>query len=224
MTLPVWGASLEIKAQNVSAAGVFSGYASTFSGKPDSYGDVIQAGAFGASLRKHQQEGRMPLMLWQHDVRQPIGAWQEFKEDNRGLFATGKLTLGTRLGAETHALLKDNALSGLSIGYTPLASAPGKGEIRRVLTKVELHEVSIVSMPANSEARVTAVKSAIAGPADLQRVLQQIGYSQREAKRLVAGGWPAFTKTDPSPELDAAVSLLSNSTAAVIALTRSSKT
>ena len=37
--------------------GEFSGYASTFGGEPDSYGDIIAPSAFKGSLREHEKRG-----------------------------------------------------------------------------------------------------------------------------------------------------------------------
>ena len=47
---------LEVKFQTASA-GLVSGYASVFGGKPDSYGDVIAPGAYAASLKAHREAG-----------------------------------------------------------------------------------------------------------------------------------------------------------------------
>ena len=55
-------------------------------------------------------------MLWGHDHKEPVGKWLTLKEDATGLQVTGRLTLGTRRGAEAYALLQDDALA-LSIGF-----------------------------------------------------------------------------------------------------------
>jgi len=75
-------------------------------------------------------------------------------------------------------------------------------EVRRI-TKLDLMEVSIVTFPANPKARVQAVKSALdAGElpsrVDLERALRhEFGFSQRQAKKLLAGGYGAL---DPEAE------------------------
>lgn len=153
---------LEIETKFQTAdAGLLSGYASVFGGKPDSYGDVIAPGAYAASLKEHREAGTVPLMLWQHDPNNPIGRWFDIKEDETGLHVTGQLVLDTVKGREAHALLKARALNGLSIGYRVIdfERLPGGG---RLLKQIELIEISLVSIPAASSARITSVKSASA--------------------------------------------------------------
>ena len=178
----------------VEVAGSFSGYASTFGGPPDSFGDVIASGAFARSLSEHRGAGTLPAMLWQHDSRAVVGRWREVVEDRRGLRVEGKLTLEVQRAREAYALLKDGALNGLSIGFRTRASRPQKGG-GRLLTDIELMEISLVALPANAMARVRDVKTAegIATIRDYEAALRDaLGFSARAAKRLAAGGWPAF--------------------------------
>ncbi|MEG8220124.1 phage major capsid protein [Sphingomonas sp. HH69] len=140
-------------------AGTLTGYASVFEGEPDSYGDVIARGAFTRSLAEHKAAGSAPLLLWQHDPSEPIGVWLALREDATGLHVTGKLILETRRGQEAYALLKAGALNGLSIGFRTRASERRNGG-GRVLQDLELIEISLVSIPAATRARVTGVKAA----------------------------------------------------------------
>src|SRR5574340_800788 len=138
----------EFKATDTDATGLFTGYAATFGGEPDAYGDIIAAGAFSGTLAEHKRIGTLPALLWAHDQNEPIGRFVEMKETADGLEVVGKLTLGTKRGHEAHQLMKDGALS-LSIGYTV---APGGAEDRhttRLLKAITLFEVSAVAMPAN---------------------------------------------------------------------------
>lgn len=140
-------------------AGTITGYASVFEGEPDSYGDIIARGAFTTSLAEHKAAGSSPLLLWQHDPSEPIGVWLALREDATGLHVTGKLILETRRGQEAYALLKAGALNGLSIGFRPRASER-RADGGRILQDLELIEISLVSIPAASLARVTNVKTA----------------------------------------------------------------
>jgi HK97 family phage major capsid protein/HK97 family phage prohead protease len=148
---------LEVKL-SPGEAGTFAGYASRFGGEPDSVGDVIAPGAFGQSLAEHKAAGTWPLMLWQHDTTEPIGVWEAITEDREGLAVKGRLILETRRGAEAYALLKAGALNGLSIGYRArdFERLPAAG---RLLKAIDLQEISLVSVPAASRARVTDVKA-----------------------------------------------------------------
>lgn len=145
-----------LQVKDVSDEGTFTGYGSIF-GNVDSYGEKVVAGAFGESLARHRQEGSKPLMLWQHNPDQPIGVWEDLAEDGKGLKGTGRFVMETARGREVHALLKAGAIRGLSIGYREVEVEPD-GNIR-VLKKLDLMEISVVSFPANRRARVESVKS-----------------------------------------------------------------
>jgi HK97 family phage prohead protease len=130
------------------------GYASLF-GACDQGGDIVQKGAYGASLAALAAEGRRVKMLWQHDPAQPIGIWDEVREDSRGLYVKGRLLEGTQRGREAAALIEAGAIDGLSIGYrTRKAGKTDKGQ--RLLTELELWEVSLVTFPMLPSARVGA--------------------------------------------------------------------
>ena len=62
---------------------VVAGYASLF-GVKDQGGDVVQKGAYAASLKRLAAGNRRVKMLWQHDPTQPIGVWDEVREDGGG--------------------------------------------------------------------------------------------------------------------------------------------
>ncbi|WP_151720393.1 HK97 family phage prohead protease [Gemmobacter serpentinus] len=137
----------------VSEGHVIAGYASLF-GKRDHGGDVVQAGAYAASLAALAAAGRRVKMLWQHDPAQPIGVWDEMREDATGLWVKGRLLPEVAKGREAAALLAAGAIDGLSIGYrTVKALREAKG---RQLTELDLWEVSLVTFPMQPEARVAA--------------------------------------------------------------------
>ena len=185
--------TLELK-RAPDAAGVFEGYASTFGGPPDMQDDIIARGAFAKSLDEHKARGTRPAMLWMHDPERPIGTWLAITEDSRGLAVTGRLVLESEKGAEAYALMKAGALAGLSIGYRTRDAAYVRAGVRE-LRDIELLEVSIVSVAANPRARVTAVKAADIRSFEAQ-LRDVLGFTQREAKRLAAGGWPALSERD----------------------------
>jgi uncharacterized protein len=131
-----------------------SGYASLF-GKVDQGNDVVQKGAYAASLQRLAARGGAVKMLWQHDPAQPIGVWDEVREDGLGLWVKGRILTKVDKGREAAALLGAGAIDGLSIGYrTVKAERNGKGQ--RLLSELELWEVSLVTFPMLPEARVSA--------------------------------------------------------------------
>ena len=134
---------------------MFEGYASLF-GTVDLGRDTVEPGAFARSLEKRGT--RAVRMLYQHDPSEPVGAWLVLKEDRRGLYVRGRLTLSSARGREVHALMRDGALDGLSIGFrTVRARTDARTGVRRLL-ELDLWEISIVTFPMLPGARVEAVK------------------------------------------------------------------
>jgi HK97 family phage prohead protease len=141
----------------VEADGTFAGYASLF-GKADLGRDMVMPGAFGASLAKRGAGG--VKMLFQHDPNEPIGVWDEIREDARGLYVKGRLTAGVGRAREVLSLMRAGALDGLSIGYRTVRGRTDRKTGIRQLLEVDLWEISVVTFPMLPEARVEAVKSA----------------------------------------------------------------
>lgn len=177
--------ALEIRATDED--GTIEGYGSVF-GQKDSYDDVIAKGAFAASLATHKSALTMPAMLWQHDSASPIGVWTDMTEDDNGLRVKGRLAMDTALGKEAYSLLKMGALNGLSIGFMSKQWQYDRDTDIRTLTEVELWEVSLVTFPAQSRARVTNVKSAdaMSVPKDAEHILRDAGFSKADATAFVS--------------------------------------
>lgn len=170
--------------------GIFSGYGSVF-GVVDSYRDTVIKGAFARSLDDWAKRGRLPALLWQHRMSEPIGVWTKMVEDDHGLYVEGKLALKTQRGAEAYELMRIGAINGLSIGFD--IGADGfeydKETDSYLLKEIDLWEVSLVTFPANVEATVDQVKAAIqAGPKEIERILRDAGFSRTQAKALLAHG------------------------------------
>ncbi len=139
---------------SVTDGTVIEGYASLF-GKRDQGGDVVAAGAYGRSLKALEAAGGRVKMLWQHDPAEPIGVWDEVREDAKGLYVKGRLLPDVGRAREAAALIAAGAIDGLSIGYrTVKATKDDRG--RRSLDELELWEVSLVTFPMLPDARVGA--------------------------------------------------------------------
>ena len=182
--------------------GTFEGYGSTFGGPPDSYGDVIERGAYSKSLAQWAAKSRLPALLWQHRQSDPIGKWLEMREDDHGLYVRGQiLVTAGELERRAFEHLRAGSVSGLSIGFTLPpggASFDSKTQTNR-LKQIELVEISIVSTPANDAARVDAVKCS---PRDFERQLRDVlGLSKSQARSLMSDGFPGL-QPDAEPEID----------------------
>ena len=124
------------------------GYASRF-GLRDLNDDVVVPGAFRDSLMQTGPGG--VRMLYQHQVKSPVGVWDEIVEDDRGLKVRGRIMDWSPQGRFAQALARAGALDGLSIGFRA-AKARRDGRLR-VLSGVDLWEVSLVTFPALGGAR-----------------------------------------------------------------------
>ena len=133
--------------------GTFTGYASTFSDVPDSYGDIVDPGAFKKTLKA--QKGRI-VSLFNHSFMEPIGKPIEMSEDDKGLLIKTKLSLDVRRARETLALIKDGVITQMSIGYQTIKEKTIDGI--RHLQELKLYDVSPVVFAANTEAVITGVK------------------------------------------------------------------
>lgn len=168
-------------------AGEIEGYASTFGGEPDSYGDVVAPGAFAASLKEHRKRGTRPKMFWQHDPDEPIGRWTEAEEDDTGLRVRGRLNMGVPRAASAYALLKAGDIEGLSIGYRIRKHEVDDDTGVWTLKEVDLFEVSVVSIPANDRALVATVKAQRACHEITERLRAGDRLTERELETLLKG-------------------------------------
>lgn len=195
-SLPVLhaGPAFEVKFAGGPAEGTISGYISAYGPPADSYSDIIQRGAFDASLAEQQSQGFALPMLWAHDMAKPCGKWTSFKSDEYGLRATGVLSLETEAGKQAHLHLKAGDVSSLSIGYTvPRDGYQYQPDGTRLLTRIDLLEASIVPVGANRRARISSIKS-LQTQRDLERWLHDEGGLPRAAAvRLAKGGWRALS-------------------------------
>jgi hypothetical protein len=200
------GIALEAKAINED--GTFEGYGSIF-GNVDSYGEVVEPGAFSASLVDSRRKGNSVKMLWQHDPSQPIGVWTDLAEDSKGLYVKGRLLKDTvPQAAAAYALLKESALDGLSIGYRVVEAAPHPDKQGILsLKKLQLKEVSVVTFAANDRARVTDVKHMIAAGLlptvrEFEEFLRDAGGFSKSVAAAIAAKATPHLRGEPEAKAD----------------------
>ena len=179
----------------------FKGYGAVF-GNIDKGGDMIEPGAFAdflADMRVGRQQ--WPAMLSQHggmgmtaqDIT-PVGLWISLAEDGRGLDAEGEFA-DTERGVELYKLAKMKprpAINGLSIGYIAKESTPRTkpDEPRRRLKRIDLVEISPVTFPMNTKARVTSIKSMLDNEREIEAwLMRDAGFTSREAKTVIGHGF-----------------------------------
>ncbi len=177
----------------------FEGYGSVW-GRVDSYGDTVIKGAFGDSLK-----ARRPMMLFGHNPGRVPGKWISAAENDQGLQLKGQLTPGHSEASDIGASLKHGALNGLSIGGYTTDWEPQKSG-GRVIKVFDLYEVSIVSMPAEQEARIdsTSVKAMIDTAtklSDFEDFLREAGIS-KDAATSVVSRFVKVVRGDPAVSPD----------------------
>lgn len=204
------------RVQTTDAARTFAGHGSVFDDPhptsswalPMDWLDVVKPGAFKKTLAEHKRRGTAPAMLFQHDWDNVVGAYQEVGEDEDGLDLKGKLAASakTPAGADLYELVSMGALTGLSIGFRPMKVKLDEKAKTREILEVELHEVSLVTIPGAPSARIQDVKSA--DPTRIKRriedALRDAGLSRQEAKALIADGFKGLSLRDAAAEDDEA--------------------
>lgn len=183
----------DVKAANDD--GTFSGYGSVF-GVIDSYNEIVAPGAFAASLAETKGKGRSLPVLWQHRSGEPIGDWDmsTLIEDSYGLKGDGQLWLEEAPYARiAHRGMKSRAITGLSIGYFVRDESYDQKTGIVTLKRLDLVEISIVTTPANDEARIDAIKAKLAHGGlpslpEFEHYLREAGFSKTQATVIAGRG------------------------------------
>jgi uncharacterized protein len=189
--------------------GVFEGIASTPS--KDRHGDIVQRGAFSASIAELEAGKRRVPLLVDHDSRSQIGGIKTAREDDVGLQVSGQIVKGTPAADRIHALAKAGDV-GLSIGFMPMPEAfeklPGGGTLYK---SVDLVEISAVSTPSNRGSRILRIKElAQSSPREVEEILREAfpDIPGRLAKKMAVACLDVLNDSDddrPNPAELAAV-------------------
>jgi len=197
MHLEYFTSRMEAKALNED--GAFEGYGAVFE-NVDRGGDIIKKGAFRESLSQHKKQKTKPLFLLNHDSDQVAGVIDEIKEDNRGLFVTGRFNLEKQAARETYSDIRMGASKGMSIGYIARKVTRDEQTGVRTISALDLWEVSSVAFPMNERAEFLGVKSIanqISTVREFESFLRDVGgFSAGRAKKYAARG---FCDRSPNP-------------------------
>ncbi len=183
--------------------GTFEGHAAVF-GKLNSFSEVIMPGAFKKTLKSRSKN--KVKMLRQHQQSSIIGVWEELREDSDGLFVRGRLLTEIQAAKETLILLKAKALDGLSIGFRTVLEEFDHKKKHINLLEIDLFEISLVAIPSQAAALVTAVRAMspeeITTKIELEKALRDAGFSTSTSKYITAG-WnpPALRNAEGGDEM-----------------------
>lgn len=138
---------LAVKALEREDGRWIEGWATT--GREDRVGDIVVPEGAAYTLP-------IPL-LFAHKHDEPIGSVVRAEITKAGIRIRAKLTEGVARADEVWRLVQDGALTAVSIGFQALKhSALPNGGMR--FDKWEWHELSVVSVPANPDARISVAK------------------------------------------------------------------
>jgi len=133
---------------------ILEGYAALF-GVEDQMRDIVRAGAFAASLKR--RTAQLPILV-EHEPRLLAGYWTDTREDVRGLWLMGEIR-DELPGAARAKRAIARGVDGLSIGFVPVVQH--RSGVHRVLSEIELLEVSIVTHPMQPHARLTLARELV---------------------------------------------------------------
>ena len=141
--------------------GTISGYFSTFHhDHGDSYGQVIKKGAFLGTIARRKLSGHPFPLCFNHNFDYVIGAVTDIGEDSYGAWYEAKF-FPTEKAQEIRGFVKAGAVFQMSFAYDVLDQGLIKAEDGTTvdeLRELELYEISLVVIPANSRAIITGVK------------------------------------------------------------------
>ena len=118
-----------------------SGYAST--SDEDRQGDVVPPSVWAKGMQNYLKN---PIILAYHDHSEPIGRMIEHKVDEKGLWIKAKISSAAK---SVFNLIKDEVLTAFSIGFRIIDAEYNAAQELFVIKELELHEISVVSVPAN---------------------------------------------------------------------------
>ena len=126
--------------------------------------EIIEPSAYKKSLRSFVKNG---VILAFHDSRRPVGTPVEASITDVGLHLKVKIGEGTQETEEAWQNIKQKMIKAFSVGFRTLkskwvevkAAAEEVPRKIRVITDLELYEVSIVTIPANRQSLFSVSKS-----------------------------------------------------------------
>jgi len=160
----------------------------------------------GSISKSIEGKSRIP-MLMAHDHKRPVGVWTSMTETSDGLIVKGRFAMSTVAGKEAHALVKDGAIGGLSVGLHAVKSRM-VGKARHIFEAM-LHEVSLVTVPMNERTQIISVKDLLTDgnlPSlpQFEEFLREAGFSKTQATAIAGKGLSALIRGEPGSATDAA--------------------
>jgi len=130
---------------------MIEGYASTVD--TDRQGDIVPTTVWKRGIENYLKN---PVILAYHDHSEPIGRMVDHRIDNKGLWIKARISAAA---GEVFNLIKDGVLTAFSIGFRIADAEYNAANELFVVKDLELHEISVVSVPANQNTLFNLSKS-----------------------------------------------------------------
>ena len=124
-----------------TASITIEGYAST--DDIDRQGDIVPASVWKKGIQNYLKN---PVILAYHDHSEPVGRMVDHRVDSKGLWVKARISSAA---GEVFDLVKDGILTAFSIGFRIVDAEYDAAKELFVVKELELHEISVVSVPAN---------------------------------------------------------------------------
>jgi len=144
--------SSKFTASNESEDSIYiEGYASTVD--RDRQGDVIPMKAWNEGLSNYLKN---PIILAYHNHQMPIGKMVEHKVTDQGLWVRAQIPQEV---GDVYKLIKKGILSAFSVGFRVRDADYDSASESFLIKELELHEISVVSIPANQNTLFSLAKA-----------------------------------------------------------------
>ena len=183
--LPASSAELKAIGEDLPE-GYIAGWAST--PQMDRVGDVIAPGAFDESIKAKGISGPRGIkLLAQHEMDKPAGVIKVLETRGGALWIEAQMNLKISYVRDLYEAAKINDGLSFSVGFMLVEDGfswekDADGELFFSITKADLHEISIVTLPCNDGAEMVFMK----GQADAPR---KFSTAAEFEKALVVSGF-----------------------------------
>lgn len=166
------------------------GYAST--NDVDRHGDIVPAAVWQKGIENYLKN---PVILAYHNHSEPVGRMTDHRVDEKGLFVKARISAAAE---DVFNLVKDGVLTAFSIGFRIVDAEYNSALELFVVKELELHEISVVSVPANQNT-LFSLSKAFDTAEEFKSFKMQFANPSDSAKGLEASG---EAKSDITKELE----------------------
>lgn len=191
--------------------GFICGYASKFGGL-DSYDDTIERHAYDKVIK-----GDLPKMFFNHQswTDLPIGNWSLWRLDDIGLYVEGQLNLNLQSGRDVYEGIKFGSVDGMSVSICMSRDDYWYDDdgVRHIKNVQRMREISVVTFPADDNARIINFKSEMPDfkdVRDMEHYLRDSGFSRSQALAFISKAKNTLSMDKQRESEDHELSIITN--------------